>query len=337
VEIDRKKKLRAFVWSLRRADFFLRKDMGIEQANSLFPLVLGTVQLGLDYGVANRTGRPAISQAIGIVEAAWDEGIRCFDTAQAYGESEKILGIAFKELKIDGAAKVVSKLSPGLHGQKNEIISKSVQSSLENLGVPRFEGLLVHNPAGAESWHSGLGASLAEIQRSGLTTRIGASVYSVEEGKQCLDMSGISLLQLPFNVFDQDAYQKDFFFTAQKGGCLLHVRSVFLQGLLLMEPEEFPSFLKNAVPWATQFADLCQKVGLSKRKVALAYAYWRAKPFPLVVGAETPAQILGNCRDMKEVLAFSEEELEQLACQVDNALWVRDKGIVNPSLWGARQ
>ncbi|MFA7347177.1 MAG: aldo/keto reductase [Desulfurivibrionaceae bacterium] len=311
--------------------------MGTEQADSTLPLVLGTVQLGLEYGVANKTGRPAISQAIAIVAAAWEEGVRCFDTAQAYGESEKILGTAFKELKIGQDAKVVSKLSPDLHSQEDEIISKSVRSSLKNLGVPRFEGLLVHNPAGAESWHGGLGASLAEIQRAGLTTRIGASVYSVEEGKQCLAMSGISLLQLPFNVFDQDAYQKDFFFAAQKGGCLLHVRSVFLQGLLLMEPEEFPSFLRNAVPWARRFADLCRKVGLSKRKVALAYAYWRAKPFPLVIGAETPAQILENCRDMKAVVAFSEEDLEQLACLVDNVLWVQDKGIVNPSLWGAQQ
>lgn len=311
--------------------------MSIEQTDSTLPLVLGTVQLGMEYGVANRTGKPAISQAIAIVEAAWAEGVRCFDTAQAYGESEKILGIAFKELKIDRAAKVVSKLSPGLHGPKNEIILESVHSSLENLGVPRFEGLLVHNPAGAGAWHDGLGASLAEIQRVGLTTRVGASVYSVEEGMHCLAMSGISLLQLPFNVFDQDAYQKGFFCAAQEGECLLHVRSVFLQGLLLMEPEEFPSFLKNAVPWATQFAALCHKVGLSKRKVALAYAYWRARPFPLVVGAETPAQILENCRDLKAVLAFSKEDLEQLACQVDNALWVQDKGIVNPSLWGAQQ
>jgi len=76
---------------------------------------------------------------------------------------------------------------------------------------------------------------------------------------------------------------------------------------------------------------------LAEKKVALAYAYWRAKPFPLVVGAETPEQIRENCRDMKAILEFSEEELEQLARQVDNALWVRDKAIVNPSHWGVRQ
>jgi aryl-alcohol dehydrogenase-like predicted oxidoreductase len=311
--------------------------MGAERADSILPLVLGTVQLGMEYGLANRTGKPAISQAIAIVETAWEEGVRCFDTAQAYGESEKVLGLAFKELKLEEAAKVVSKLSPSFHLQQGMELSCSVQSSLKNLGVPRLEGLLVHNAKGLRSWSDGLGASLGEVQQAGLTKHIGASVYSVEEGMYCLEISDSSLLQLPFNVFDQDAYQKDFFSSARKHECLLHVRSIFLQGLLLMEPKEFPPFLKKAASWATQFADLCHKLDLSKKKVALAYAYWRARPFPLVVGAETPAQILENCRDMKSVLAFSEEDLEQLARQVDNVLWVQDKSIVNPSLWGPQQ
>jgi aryl-alcohol dehydrogenase-like predicted oxidoreductase len=311
--------------------------MSAELADSAFPLVLGTVQLGMDYGVANRTGKPAISQAIAIVEAAWEAGVRCFDTAQAYGESEKILGLAFKELKIEEAAKVVSKLSSSSHPQQGATLFESVRSSMENLGVSRLEGLLVHNSIGLCSWSNGLGASLVEIRRAGLTKHIGASVYSVEEGLSGLGIPDISLLQLPFNVFDQDAFQKDFFSAAWERECLLHVRSVFLQGLLLMESNDFPDFLEKAVPWATQFADLCRKLGLPKKKVALAYAYWRAKPFPLVVGAETPEQILENCRDMKEVLSFSEQDLEQLACQVDNALWVQDKSIVNPSHWGVRQ
>ncbi|MFA6498336.1 MAG: aldo/keto reductase [Desulfurivibrionaceae bacterium] len=301
------------------------------------PLVLGTVQLGMEYGVANRTGKPAISQAIAIVEAAWEEGVRCFDTAQAYGESEKILGLAFRELQIEKAAKVVSKLPPASSSQQAAMIFKSVQFSLENLGVPMLEGLLVHNPTGARSWHDGLGASLEEIKRAGLAKRIGASVYCVEEGLLCLDIPDISLLQLPFNVFDQDAYQKGFFQKAQKRECLLHVRSIFLQGLLLMEPADFPSFLKKAIPLVAQFAELCRKIDLPKKIVALAYAYWRAKPFPLVVGAETPEQILENCRDMKAVLAFSEEDLERLVMQVDKTLWVQDKSIVNPSHWGAQQ
>jgi aryl-alcohol dehydrogenase-like predicted oxidoreductase len=311
--------------------------MSTAQADSTLPLVLGTVQLGMEYGVANRTGKPVLSQAIAIVETAWEEGVRWFDTAQAYGESEKILGLAFQELGIQKSAKVVSKLPSSSLFPHETMLLDSVRSSLENLGVPMLEGLLVHNPTGTRSWHDGLGAGLLKIQHAGLTKHIGASVYSVEEGGLCLDIPDISLLQLPFNVFDQDASQKGFFSEAQKHECLLHVRSVFLQGLLLMEPADFPDFLKKAIPLATQFADLCRKIGLSKKMVALAYAYWRARPFPLVVGAETPEQIRENCRGMKTVLAFSESDLERLATQVDHTLWIQDKSIVNPSLWGAQQ
>lgn len=307
------------------------------QLNSALPLVLGTVQLGMNYGVANKTGQPLISQAIAMVEAAWTEGIRYFDTAQAYGESEKVLGCAFRELKIESEARVVSKLSIDPGSQPKQLVFDSVQASLDNLGVSSLEGLLVHNAAGIKAWHDGLDLSLPKIQRAGLAKHLGASVYTVEEGISCLDNQDISLLQLPFNVFDQSAYQQGLFRLAQERGCLLHVRSIFLQGLLLMESAEFPESLKSAAPWTAKFADLCRGVGLSKIIVALAYAYWRSRPFPLVVGAETPEQVLENCRNMKLVLGFGEDHLSQLACQIDHALWVQDRSIVNPAQWGVCQ
>jgi aryl-alcohol dehydrogenase-like predicted oxidoreductase len=310
--------------------------MNSEQSNPTLPLVLGTVQLGMNYGVANRTGQPVIAQSIAMVETAWTQGIRYFDTAQSYGESERVLGCAFKALHIENEARVVSKLSiDASASQLNKLVCNSVQNSIENLGVPRLEGLLVHNAAGIRSWHNGLGLSLLEMQRVGLTKYIGASIYTAEEAATCLDNLDISMLQLPFNIFDQNAYQKNIFTLARKRGCILHVRSIFLQGLLLMEPAEFPPFLKSAVPLATKFADLCRRVGLSKKIVALAYAYWRSRPFPLVVGADTPSQVLENCENMKFVLTFGEDCLGQLACQIDNEFWVQDTTIVNPAHWGA--
>ena len=63
-------------------------------------LVLGTVQLGLDYGIANENGKPTQDQATAIIQKAWDNGIREFDTAQAYVTIENVLGIALKKLGI---------------------------------------------------------------------------------------------------------------------------------------------------------------------------------------------------------------------------------------------
>jgi len=53
-------------------------------------LVLGTAQLGLPYGIANQTGQPDQVVATAIIREAWNQGIREFDTAQGYGDSEQV-------------------------------------------------------------------------------------------------------------------------------------------------------------------------------------------------------------------------------------------------------
>ncbi len=56
--------------------------------------MLGTVQFGLAYGVANKAGTPAFSEICAMLEEAAAAGINCLDTAAAYGESEEVLGKA---------------------------------------------------------------------------------------------------------------------------------------------------------------------------------------------------------------------------------------------------
>ena len=73
-------------------------------------ITLGTVQFGLDYGIANTDGKPSYEKARDIVATACENGITSFDTAAAYGDSEKVLGQIFKELQIKDKVQVVSKV-----------------------------------------------------------------------------------------------------------------------------------------------------------------------------------------------------------------------------------
>ena len=82
--------------------------------NSTKRLVLGTAQLGMSYGIANSMGQPDQDVANAIVREAWDSGICKFDTAQAYGDSERVLGAALNVLGVVSVAKVISKLDPRL-------------------------------------------------------------------------------------------------------------------------------------------------------------------------------------------------------------------------------
>ena len=63
-------------------------------------LVLGTAQLGTNYGIANRMGKPDFDTAEAIIKTTWDAGIREFDTAQGYGDSEQVLGEVFQKYPV---------------------------------------------------------------------------------------------------------------------------------------------------------------------------------------------------------------------------------------------
>ena len=72
-------------------------------------ITLSTVQFGLDYGIANTGGKPSYEKSRDIVATAYENGITSFDTAAAYGDSEKVLGQIFQELKIKNKVQVGSK------------------------------------------------------------------------------------------------------------------------------------------------------------------------------------------------------------------------------------
>ena len=56
-------------------------------------MILGTVELGMAYGINNTQGKPSLEKSFEVLDSAWDGGIRELDTASAYGDSEKIIGM----------------------------------------------------------------------------------------------------------------------------------------------------------------------------------------------------------------------------------------------------
>ena len=112
-------------------------------------LILGTVQFGLNYGIANSEGKPDLSKVRSILRRAVDHGIRVLDTAAAYGDSETVIGTLLGE---DPALKrhfqVVSKIPPlpkdASPEQLRSFIGNSVDTSLRRLGLDSLYGILFH-------------------------------------------------------------------------------------------------------------------------------------------------------------------------------------------------
>ena len=291
------------------------------------PLVLGTAQLGMPYGIANKHGQPNSDLVNKIVKTAWENNIKVYDTAQGYGESEKALGNAIKLLKLSSEVKIVTKLNPNLNHLDKVALEQAVKESLSYLNVPILYALMLHREEFLELWECGLGDTLKSFVSKGLNKHIGISVYSPAKALLALNTDGISIVQLPSNIFDRRFERADVFEYAKKQKKQIYVRSVFLQGLAVMSIEELPKHMQFAAPVLKMLDELCSNSGLTRQGLALGYAKYAYPDSKILFGVETPGQLEENIAYWNENLSVS------IIDQVQKVFNKVDERILNPALW----
>jgi aryl-alcohol dehydrogenase-like predicted oxidoreductase len=245
-------------------------------------IALGTAQLGMRYGVVNRTGRPHIEAALALLDRAYQGGIRDLDTAQDYGDSEQVIGMW---LTGGRDVRVVTKVSRMIDPTSADAVCAAAERSALRLGrVP--DVVLVHDPAAIRSWQAGVGAALDAALRRGLTRAIGVSVYEPAEFAIALESADIHVVQAPFNALDRRLRRNGML---SRFGGRLYLRSVFLQGLLLADA--VPARLREAKPFVEAFLAVCAAHGVTPVVGAVQYAARAAPGAALVIGCETAEQL----------------------------------------------
>ena len=250
-------------------------------------LILGTVQFGMNYGIANSEGKPDLGKVGSILRRAADHGIRVLDTAAAYGDSETVIGTV---LAGDPALKrhfqVVSKIAPlpqNLSGEeRRSFIRKSAETSLRNLQVEQLYGILFHREK-----DTGDLPVLRELQRQGKVRYCGFSA----DGGLPEDLSGAEMIQVPGNVLD-----RRFIPFPGKKPEKLFVRSVYLQGLLMMPEEQIPSGLEGVIPYRRRLAALAEKNGMSPAELYMRYLFSFPEVDGVLTGVDNPDQLDFNIR-----------------------------------------
>ena len=290
-------------------------------------LVLGTAQLGLPYGIANKTGRPNQAVATAIIRETWNQGIREFDTAQAYGDSEEVLGKALAELGLSQKVKIISKFDPNLDHLNASALSRALDKSLQRLGVRNLYGIMLHREEMLSLWDKGLGKILQAFVLSGRVEKIGISVYSPEKAIQALNTEGIDIVQLPTNILDRRFENAGVFKLADEKRKTIYIRSVFLQGLILMNPEGIPEKMHFARPVIEKIESLSNDFGLSRQEIALGYIKSEMPNAHVIFGAETPSQVREN------MTAWQKETPKSLGNKVRTIFATVDEQILNPVLW----
>jgi aryl-alcohol dehydrogenase-like predicted oxidoreductase len=284
-------------------------------------LALGTVQFGLDYGIANQAGRVPLLEVTKILQHAAAQGVDTLDTAIAYGDSESCLGQA-------GVAgwRVVTKL-PALPDGCEDVaawVQKQIKDSLQRLGVSQLHGVLLHRPEQLFSKQHGpqLLRAILDIQAQNLTRKIGVSIYAPEELERLVGKMPLDLVQMPLNILDRRMEASGWVRRLKDQGAEVHVRSAFLQGLLLMPAVQRPQKFARWSPVWSEWSRWLGETGLTPLQACLGYVLGVDGVDKIVVGTDSVSQL-------NEIFSASDAVLPSLPD------WGRpvDTDLINPARW----
>lgn len=283
-------------------------------------LALGAAQFGLPYGVANQAGQVSRDGAVRIIDHAWSAGLDTLDTAIEYGGSEQRLG----EIGI-GRWHVISKLPAVPESCTNVAgwVQESVTASLSRLKIKKLWGLLLHRPQqllGAPG--QTLYAALDALKTQGLVGKIGVSIYDPQELDPLWPHFRFDLVQAPFNILDRRLSTTGWLARLKQAGTEVHVRSVFLQGLLLMDAASRPSYFQRWQPLWGQWHQWLADKKLTSLQASLRFPLAQPEIDRVIVGVD-------SLKHLQDILAVAEETGIEPPANLISA----DLDLINPSNW----
>lgn len=287
---------------------------------------LGTAQFGMDYGISNRTGKIVIEEAVKILSDAQAKGVRAIDTAPAYGSSEEVLGQLLPQRHtFEICTKTAICSADRISSVEINKIRETFYHSLERMRQKSVYGLLVHHSA---DLHKPGALKLLDLllhfQQEKLVEKIGVSIYNARQDlpDQFLRDHPIGMVQLPYNIFDRRYEQSTLQRLALQGRLEVQIRSIFMQGLLLMQPPDVPKGLSGARAPLTKFLAQALQTGISPAQAAIHFA--RACP-----GGRTAILGVNTFQQWRQNL-----DLWNTSGGFDAAgLAVEDEQLIDPSQW----
>ncbi len=297
---------------------------------SISKMVLGTVQLGLDYGINNPKGRPSKSESLAILARAHEQGIRVFDTAFGYGDAEEIIGEFIAAKKLGDQVRIISKLDPNCVPENSKdvlrIVENGLRASLRRLGRECIDGYLLHTSS--YIFREEIVNALHQCKMNGLVKNTGVSVYEEAEALAAARSPLIDYIQVPYSIFDQRLDQTDFFQIAKANGKKVFARTAFLQGLIFMADKKIPERLFEVKKHLRILDGIILRYGLSRLQAALLFPLSHPEIEYVVFGVDTLEQ-LNN--DIDAVLALAPNP--ECVAELQKHFSRMEKSLVFPSLW----
>lgn len=291
-------------------------------------ICIGTAQFGMEYGIANKEGQPKIDEIRRIIETASKNNIFFYDTAASYGNSEAILGAVFSDLNIADKVNCITKLSPDFSFLSYDELKETISKSLDRLQISTLWGLLTHRTKIKGDWKH-FTKAIEKLKSEKIIKYFGVSIYQPEDALRFAKEKYIDIIQVPFNILDRRLLDNGFFDIALENHKKVFIRSVFLQGLLLMDQDQLIN--KNmdwVLPYLSRFQGYIKNNTTDKKRFALKMVSQYLPQAKLIMGLDSHDQLLENMKILKS---------KPLSENLINDWWTNlpnyPERLLNPSLW----
>jgi aryl-alcohol dehydrogenase-like predicted oxidoreductase len=281
-------------------------------------IVLGTVQLGIDYGINNKVGKPSKQLAYTILETAWEKGISILDTADAYGDAQTLIGEYHK------LSNTVFEVNSKFKGNAINI-SSQLERTLNELKIDSLNCYFYHDFNDFVN-KPDLIQELIVLKEKGKFKQIGLSVYDNSELELAISNPYIDFIQLPFNLFDNINERGVLLQEAKKQQKIIQVRSIYLQGLFFKEPQSLPVKLMPLSPYLKRIHEIAKTYKLTVEELAIAYVMLQKQIDEIIIGVDNPDQLKVNLHMFgKEFDPLLRNEIEKIT--------VEEKELLYPKNW----
>jgi len=295
-------------------------------------LALGTVSLGMEYGLKapGEPPRPTEAEVTRLLQQGADAGINLFDTAPAYGESERLLGKALchrHECYIATKVSIPRDDDRVLTGRSLQVaINGSLESSLKSLGRDSLDILQIHNATADMVRRGELAEILVRAREVGKVRFLGASVYGEEAALAVLDSGSFDVLQVAYSLLDQRMADK-VLPIAHESRIGVICRSALLKGALSERARWLPKELSTLRERAAEV--MRALAGRWEQLPQVALRFCLSSPYigTVLIGASSQ-QELSIALEAASAGPLAHDLLEKAA-----AFALHDEELINPACW----
>lgn len=250
-------------------------------------LGLGASQFGLDNPGTPQRGRSPEKEAADSLSIAARAGVAVLDAAVLFGAAETALG---RYLPRPNSFRVMVKTARADRGP--DYVEQEARASLGRLGLKSADAIIVQSaadlfgPHGERMWDR-----LRALKDEGLFNRIGFSAFASDDPVGLAKRYKPDIVQCPASLLDQRLIVSGALGELRSLDCEVHLRSIFLQGLLFLPPDRVPSNMKAAATRLSRVRRMIAEGRSDPLQAALGFALSRPEASTVIVGVTSAAEL----------------------------------------------